>query len=51
MQCICTEAGALLRLYDGSEPRCNRADTVNHDGFYLLNRTENARVIDKLLRT
>ena len=51
MQCILTEAGALIRLYNGSEPRCNRADTVNHDGFFILNRAENAWVIDKLLGT
>ena len=51
MQCICAEAGAMLRLYDGSVPRCNRADTVNHDGFYILNRAENVWVIDKLLGT
>lgn len=49
MQCICTEAGAVMRLYDGSVPRCNQADTVNHGGFYILNREENRHIVDKLL--
>ncbi len=49
MQCICTEAGGVMRLLCGDELRCNQVDTVNHDGFYILNHAENSFVLDKLL--
>ena len=50
MQCICAEAGAEMYLLDGSIPRCNQEDTVNHGGFYILNCAENAGYVNRLFR-
>lgn len=41
MQCICEEAGGIFRRYDGKEMRYNRRDTLNREGFYILNSPAN----------
>ena len=42
MQCICEEAGAILRMLDGydSEMFYNRTHTRNDQGFYIINHLE-----------
>jgi len=48
MQCICEEAGAMLRMLDGydSEMLYNRTHTRNDQGFYIINRPE-SKLTDK----
>lgn len=42
MQIICSEAGGIYRSIDGRAVPANRSDTVNRDGFVILNRPESA---------
>ncbi|RKM57872.1 3'(2'),5'-bisphosphate nucleotidase [Butyrivibrio sp. CB08] len=41
MQCIVEEAGGIFRQMDDSELFYNREDSLNHKGFYAINRLEN----------
>ncbi|MGI6743478.1 MAG: 3'(2'),5'-bisphosphate nucleotidase CysQ [Eubacteriales bacterium] len=42
MQCIIEAAGGVFRQMHGQKMTYNRPDTLNRDGFYILNRPENA---------
>lgn len=48
MQCICEEAGAVMRQLDGydSPVYYNRTHTRNDMGFYIVNRDENRLHLD-----
>lgn len=41
MQCICEQAGAIFLDGNGNQIRYNRIDTLNRDGFYIINLPEN----------
>ncbi len=41
MQCVCEEAGAIMRQTDGTPLTYNRANSLNEKGFYIINRPEN----------
>lgn len=41
MHCIAEEAGALFRQSDDSEMLYNRENSLNEQGFYIINRIEN----------
>lgn len=44
MQCIVEEAGAIFRQMDGSHMLYNRKNSLNHKGFYIVNKKENILV-------
>ena len=41
MQCIVEVAGGIFKQIDGTDMLYNRKNTLNHKGFYILNRIEN----------
>lgn len=41
MQCIVEEAGGIFKELDGSQMHYRRKDTLNHNGFYILNSESN----------
>ena len=42
MQAVVEAAGGVFRQIPGNEMTCNRPDTLNRNGFYILNKESSA---------
>ena len=49
MQCIIEESGGIFRQMDDSEMLYNRDNSLNHKGFYILNKADNKLNVSRFM--